>query len=129
MAVGVLTSQAYDPTNSCFSAIFTADAAPTASAVRCGFVPRFIVLQQVAGAPAAVNRAEWHDGSTAGTAAAWSATSVPSVIAASNGFVILTGAEAAPAANATNSQANGAGFTLGTGVQTASIVYSLKAFK
>ena len=129
MAVGVLTSQAYDPSNAVYSAIYTADAAPTASAVRCGFVPRFILLQQVAGAPAAVNKAEWHDGATAGTAAAWSATSVPSVIAASNGFVLLTGAEATPAANATNSPASGAGFTVGTGVQTASIVYSIKAFK
>lgn len=129
MAVGVLTSQAYDPSNAVYSAIYTADAAPTASAVRCGFVPRFIVLQQIAGAPAAVNRAEWHDGSTAGTAAAWSATSVPSVIAASNGFVILTGSEASPAAIATNGPATGPGFTLGTGVQTASIVYSIKAFK
>ena len=129
MAVGVLTAQAYDPSDSAFSAIFTADAAPTASAIRCGFIPRYVVLQQVAGAPAAVNRAEWHDGSTAGTAAIWNATSVPSVVAASNGFVILTGGEATPAANATNGPASGAGFTLGTGVQTASTVYSIKAFK
>ena len=129
MAVGVLTNQTYDPSNTIFSATYTADAAPTASTVRCGFVPRLIVMQQTVGAPAAVNRAEWHEGMTAATAAAWSATSVPSIIAASNGFPILTGAEATPAANATNSQTNGAGFTVGTGVQTASIVYSIKAFK
>jgi hypothetical protein len=65
----------------------------------------------------------------AGTAANWNATSVPAIIAASNGFVLLTGAEASPAAIATNGAANGPGFTIGTGIQTASIVYSLKAFK
>lgn len=129
MAVGVLTAQAYDPTNASYSAIFTADAAPTASAVRCGFSPRYVVLQQVAGAPAAVNRAEWHDGAVVSTAASWNATSVPAIIAGPNGITILTGAEATPAAIATNSAASGAGFTLGTGVQTASIVYSIKAFK
>ena len=129
MAVGVLTSIAYDPTDACYSAIYTADGTPTASAVRCGFVPRFIRMVQVAGAPAACNVAEWHDGATAGTAALWNATSVPSVVAASNGFVILTGSEASPAAIATNSAANGAGFTIGTGIQTASIVYALKAYK
>ena len=128
MAVGVLTSQSYDPTDACFSAIYTADAAPTASAIRCGFVPRYIRMVQVAGAPAAVNVAEWHDGATAGTAAIWNATSVPSVVAASNGFVILTGGEAAPAAIATNGPTSGPGFTLGTGVQTASIVYAIKAY-
>ena len=129
MAVGVLTNITYDPSDTCFSATYTADAAPTASAVRCGFVPRYIVLQQTVGAPAALNRAEWHDGMPAGTAASWNATSVPAIIAASNGFVLLTGGEAAPAANATNSAASGPGFTLGTGVQTASIAYSLKAYK
>lgn len=129
MPVGVLTNQAYDPTNGCYSAIYTADGTPAASAVRCGFVPRFIRLVQVAGAPAALNTSEWHDGMTAGTACLWNATSVPSVVGASNGFVILTGSEASPAAIATNGPATGAGFTIGTGVQTASIVYSVKAFK
>jgi len=129
MAVGVLTNISYDPSNTVYSATFTADGTPTASAVRCGFVPRFIVMQQTAGAPAALNRSEWHDGMAAGTAANWNATSVPAIIAASNGFVLLTGAEASPAAIATNSAAAGPGFTVGTGIQTASIVYSLKAFK
>ena len=129
MAVGVLTNITYDPSDSTYSCTFTADAAPTASAIRCGFAPRYVVIQQTVGAPAAVNRAEWHDGMPLSTAAAWNATSVPSIIAASNGITILTGAEAAPAANATNSAASGAGFTLGTGVQTASIAYSVKAFK
>jgi hypothetical protein len=129
MAVGVLTNITYDPSDSTFSATYTADAAPTASAIRCGFIPRYVVLQQTVGAPAAINRAEWHDGMPAGTAASWNATSVPAIIAASNGIVILTGGESAPAAIATNGAATGAGFTLGTGVQTASIVYSIKAFK
>ena len=129
MAVGVLTNITYDPSDTCFSATYTADAAPTASAVRCGFVPRHMVMQQTVGAPAAVNRAEWHDGMAASTAASWNATSVPAIIAASNGFPILTGGAATPAANATKSAASGPGFTIGTGVQTASIVYSIKAYK
>jgi hypothetical protein len=129
MPVGVLTNQTYDPTNSCFSATYTADGTPAASAVRCGFTPRYIRMVQSVGAPAAINTSEWHDGMTAGTACLWNATSVPSIVAASNGFPILTGGEASPAANATNSPASGPGFTIGTGVQTASIVYSLKAFK
>ena len=129
MPVGVLTNQSYDPSNTIYSATFTADGTPAASAVRCGFSPRYIVMQQTAGAPAAANRAEWHEGMTAATAALWNATSVPSVVAASIGFPILTGGEASPAAIATNSPASGLGFTIGTGVQTASIVYSIKAFK
>jgi hypothetical protein len=129
MPVGVLTNISYDPSNTVFSATYTADGTPAASAVRCGFQPRYIRMVQTVGAPAAINTCEWHEGMAAGTACLWNATSVPSIVGASNGFPILTGGEASPAANATNSAASGPGFTIGTGVQTASIVYSIKAFK
>jgi len=131
MAVGVLTAvnNKVDVLNGIFQGLFTADGTPSASSVFCGFTPRIIIMQQIGGAPGATWHSEFHEGMTAAYAVLVGNTGA-GTIPTTNGFTTLVGNESAPAAQATNSpNAAGPGFTIGTGVQGASLVYKLTAVR
>lgn len=130
MAVGVLTSIKTDSVAGSFSAKFTADAAPSACSVFCGFKPRVIKMTQISGTPGNGAQILFHEGMTAASnvqITALGALTIPTT----NGITLLDGSEASPAAAATGSPASaGPGFTLGTGVQvTASAAYLLEAYR
>lgn len=129
MAVGVLSSQKLDPVAGTYSAAFTADGTPAASSIFCGFTPRVVKLTQIVGTPDATAQALWHEAMT--SAYNVKITNAGTLtIPTTNGVTPLTGTEASPAAKATNSPAaSGKGFTLGTGVQAANIVYLVEAYR
>lgn len=129
MAVGTLANIKVDAVAGTFSAKYTADASVTATSVFCGFQPRVIRMTQIGGTPGATAQSGFHESMTAGYN--WLIGSTGTLtIPTSNGYTLLAGNEASPAAAATNSpNSSGPGFTLGTGVQGASLVYLLEAVR
>lgn len=129
MAVGVLANQKVDAAAGSYSAKFTADAAPSACSVFCGFTPRVIKMTQIGGAPGATAQSMYHESMTAAYQVLIGNTGALT-IPTTNGFTLLVGNETAPAAIATGSpNAAGPGFTIGTGPQGASLVYMIEAYR
>lgn len=131
MAVAVIASVKTDPTNGIFECLFTADAAPSATAIFPGFTPRSIIMQQVGGAPGATWHSEWHDGMTAAyqvLVGNTGAGTIPTTL----GFTPLVGTETATTVGlvaAASPATGGQGFIVGTGPQGASLVYKIVATK
>lgn len=127
MAVGTLANIKVDAVAGTFSAKFTADGTPSACSVFCGFKPRVIKMTQIGGTPGATAQTMFHESMT--SAYNVQITNAGTLtIPTTNGYTLLDGSEAAPSTAATNSPAAaGPGFTLGTGVQAASLVYMLEA--
>lgn len=127
MAVGTLANVKVDAVAGTFSAKFTADGTPSANSVFCGFKPRVIKMTQIGGTPGATAQTMFHESMTA--ASNVQITNAGTLtIPTTNGYTLLDGSEAAPSSAATGSPAaTGPGFTMGTGVQAASLVYMLEA--
>lgn len=129
MAVSVLTNVTNDPANSIFSCIMATAGAKGGTAIYCGFKPRHIIMQQMAGAPDPTWHSEWHDGMTKAYATLTGNTGA-GTISTSAGFTVLVGDTTDPAVSfvaAASPLQAGQGFYVDTGVQTNSITYSIVA--
>lgn len=128
-AVSVLTNVHTDPTNGIFSCIMATASSKGGTAIYCGFQPRHIIMQQVAGTPDATWHSEWHEGMTAAYAVLVGSTGT-GTIPTSAGFTVLAGTTADPTPSfvaAASPLTAGQGFYVDTGVQANSITYSIVA--
>lgn len=130
MAVGVLSSVKVDPVGGTFSGVFTADATPSATFLGIGFKPRVIKMTQIGGAPGATAQSVYHESMTPAYSVLIGNTGALT-IPTTNGYTLADGSTvpAASPAAASPTGAGGPGFTIGTGVQGASLVYMLEAYR
>jgi len=129
MAVSVLTGVKVDAVNGIFTALMTTDASSTASGIYCGFTPRVVKITQVGGTPGVTALVWWYEGMTAGYNGVMTSAGAVT-IPTSNGITPTTGPEATVVAKATGSPAaSGPGFVVGSGAQTASLVYMVEAYR
>lgn len=115
-----------DPVDKLYTAVGTQDASAAAQTIYCGFTPRAVYLYRTDAAGNdfyALNTST--PGATTGlTGVSFQVTNAGAkTVVASNGVTFLSGVESAPAAAAAGQPANPSqtsGFTIGTGVMTAS---------
>lgn len=127
MAVSVLTNVTLDAQTGRLQATLTAASSAGASSVFCGFTPRKIELRQHTLTLDGTCMSHWSKG-MASPSYMLTGNTGTTTYGTTNGYTILDGSEAAPTAAATGSpNSSGVGFTIGTGVITALLSYTLTA--